>query len=682
MEAEKKNKGRNALRRLQSVRQKITSRQIIIAGTASVVLVVLLFVAFNFTGKKEAKAATTMETMSSGSFIVNMGVVPQTYANGSKPYGLVYDLVKNYYVPVKWVIEPSKSKNGTDFTYNLVAYKGGPFIIPAEYITTSVAARIAYWQTLGVQGVYTTSSITVPVYMTITAYPNIMIDSLSGNQNIAVAYFNNAGIPSSAYSIGKPSGLNGCHDLWVNPHGDPRWSDYSYLYNFITVQHSYIWCQCHAASVMEGCYNYSPPGQQLNYLSTKGLKCWKGGGGFNCDNLITESHGSASTGPYTYNYAADPVMQFMNNMSGPTTGGSEQWYQPMSTGAWRSTTKRLVTTATGTSPNEGVLMAYGPGYGVSTNGYVMYTAGHDLGSGGATAADWVSAQRSFLNYVFLAGSAKSILFTSYSIPATFTGLQAHDVSVTVTSGTGPYTYHWTSTYPGYFLDSMAASTAFVPANGTSSGVLRCIVTDACNRVNFISQIFNVSASPLPITLTNFSAQAVNNAVMLRWITASESNNDYFVLERSSNGSEFTELTRVKGAGTTSITHYYSFNDNYPVSGVSYYRLKQTDFDGHSEVIPPVAVKFDNNPNAIRTILISPNPFNDEFTAQFNSNECKMVTVELITLRSKLMHSERIMLQAGTNTYAFKDGEKLESGVYVFRILQGNSLLGYAKAVKK
>ena len=126
-----------------------------------------------------------------------------------KPYGLVYELVKKYYVPVKWIISASKVRDGADFTYNLIQYKGGTFIIPAEYINATVAARIAYWQTQGVQGVYTISAISVPVYKTITSYPNIMIDSLSGNQNIAVTYFANAGIPSTAYSIGKPAALNG-----------------------------------------------------------------------------------------------------------------------------------------------------------------------------------------------------------------------------------------------------------------------------------------------------------------------------------------------------------------------------------------------------------------------------------------------------------------------------------------
>src|SRR5689334_12275789 len=70
------------------------------------------------------------ETLSTGSFIINMGATnPNTIANGLKPYGLIYDLLKNYNVPIKWVIGQGKLKDGADFTYNGTQYKGGTFII-------------------------------------------------------------------------------------------------------------------------------------------------------------------------------------------------------------------------------------------------------------------------------------------------------------------------------------------------------------------------------------------------------------------------------------------------------------------------------------------------------------------------------------------------------------------------
>lgn len=89
--------------------------------------------------------ATTNETFTTGSKIINMGVVPQTVGNALKPYGLVYALIKNNNVPVKWVINPSKTWQGVDFTHNGVTYKSGAFIIPKEYLTTAVNATISTW---------------------------------------------------------------------------------------------------------------------------------------------------------------------------------------------------------------------------------------------------------------------------------------------------------------------------------------------------------------------------------------------------------------------------------------------------------------------------------------------------------------------------------------------------------
>lgn len=89
-----------------------------------------------------------------------------------------------------------------------------------------------------------------------------------------------------------------------------------------------------------------------------------------------------------------------------------------------------------------------------------------------------------------------------------------------------------------------------------------------------------SAWALPIELVYFSAELGNNAsVQLDWATASEVNNSYFEVERSTNGKEFTSINNQSGAGNSSSLRNYSFTDEAPLSGVSYYRLKQVDFDG-------------------------------------------------------------------------------------------------------
>ncbi len=89
-------------------------------------------------------------------------------------------------------------------------------------------------------------------------------------------------------------------------------------------------------------------------------------------------------------------------------------------------------------------------------------------------------------------------------------------------------------------------------------------------------------SPLPVELISFEANPVNEKVILNWSTASELNNDFFTVERSVDLENFEEVVRVDGNGTTSQLTRYVAVDDKPYGGVSYYRLKQTDFDGKFE----------------------------------------------------------------------------------------------------
>ena len=87
------------------------------------------------------------------------------------------------------------------------------------------------------------------------------------------------------------------------------------------------------------------------------------------------------------------------------------------------------------------------------------------------------------------------------------------------------------------------------------------------------------AAALPIDLISFSAELNGNQVDLEWVTGSEINNDYFTIEKSRDGIDFEEVNRIEGAGNSSHTLTYTDVDYDVWQGVSYYRLKQTDFDG-------------------------------------------------------------------------------------------------------
>ena len=85
---------------------------------------------------------------------------------------------------------------------------------------------------------------------------------------------------------------------------------------------------------------------------------------------------------------------------------------------------------------------------------------------------------------------------------------------------------------------------------------------------------------LPVKLIDFKLSQANGQVQVSWSTSSESNSDYFIVERSSDAQVFTEAGRVKAAGNSSIPKSYAYTDLNPVDGMNYYRLKQVDIDGN------------------------------------------------------------------------------------------------------
>lgn len=96
-----------------------------------------------------------------------------------------------------------------------------------------------------------------------------------------------------------------------------------------------------------------------------------------------------------------------------------------------------------------------------------------------------------------------------------------------------------------------------------------------------NQTVNCTNAGLPIELLSFNAKATKNQeVRLSWITLTEINNDFFTLERSTNGLGWDEIQRVKGAGNSKEVLHYNYTDKHPLAGISYYRLKQTDFNGN------------------------------------------------------------------------------------------------------
>jgi hypothetical protein len=132
-------------------------------------------------------------------------------------------------------------------------------------------------------------------------------------------------------------------------------------------------------------------------------------------------------------------------------------------------------------------------------------------------------------------------------------------------------------------DALSDVRTKVASNATSIAMQFTAVA-AGNTTNAIWAVF-VAYNPsttLPVELTQFSGRAVESVNQLDWTTASEINCDYFNVEASKDGESFITGGSVQGAGNSTVTNNYSFTDENPFPGTTYYRLKQMDFDGQYE----------------------------------------------------------------------------------------------------
>ncbi|HYV91440.1 MAG TPA: kelch repeat-containing protein [Chitinophagales bacterium] len=176
---------------------------------------------------------------------------------------------------------------------------------------------------------------------------------------------------------------------------------------------------------------------------------------------------------------------------------------------------------------------------------------------------------------------------------------------------------------------------------------------------------NLTCTLLPISLTFFDAHAdkKNNTILCEWATESEINNNYFTIEKSRDGIDWEEVMKVSAAGNSASTRNYSEIDAHPYNGTSYYRLKQTDYDGaftYSEV-RVVEVASDEN-----DVLIFPNPATVKLTIRFAaaSGLQQVAMINCLGQRENLpsySEDDKIIL----------DISDLNTGAYFLQLKNGN-----------
>jgi hypothetical protein len=247
-----------------------------------------------------------------------------------------------------------------------------------------------------------------------------------------------------------------------------------------------------------------------------------------------------------------------------------------------------------------------------------------------------------------------------------------------TEGLGATPYPWKGIYfqnnpmqltaiakPGFHFvqwersGSMVSTNSVLPVTGT--------VTSLTYRAVF-------AAGALPVVLKSFDAKKQDNKVVINWETTSETNNDYFVVERSENARTWTPLATVKGSATTLALQQYKTTDEQPLPGINYYRLKQVDFDQTTTYSRMASVDM----GEFKITGLWPNPVSDilniKLDQSFEQGEYEITDVngKVIRKRQKL----------STFNPARIPVESLPVGIYILKIKTRDGASQSGKFVKE
>jgi len=245
---------------------------------------------------------------------------------------------------------------------------------------------------------------------------------------------------------------------------------------------------------------------------------------------------------------------------------------------------------------------------------------------------------------------------------------------TITANANPTTGTYNTTlYPLNATNTagMAGWTVIKAATAAGPWILdgTCVASTATqvmrNGMNGFSAFAAAqSLVPLPIELLSFSGKNEGKRNLLEWSTATEINNDFFTLEHSEDGINFTEFATIDGAGNSQSVINYSTYDNSPYNGTTYYRLKQTDFNGdfsHSTIIA-----IENKLNTVTLDNIHPNPTSNDIYFDFYTPINGEIQIQVLDYTGRVVVNEFINLTEGKTTLSSKMSA-LAKGVYSLRV---------------
>lgn len=210
--------------------------------------------------------------------------------------------------------------------------------------------------------------------------------------------------------------------------------------------------------------------------------------------------------------------------------------------------------------------------------------------------------------------------------------------------------------------------AYVPQGTVNTAANTVSAVPAAPADFFRSWVLVDNLSPLPIQLVSAAAACQEQEMVIAWTTASETNNDFFTIERSINGTDFIAIGTVNGAGNSSSMLSYSITDHNAPEGTIYYRISQTDFNGSSVTFPLIIA------NGCAENLTGVNAFNNQqgslvidiSTAAAAQYDALLFDAVGQIICKKILHAEK-----GSSQFRI-DISHINAGVYFISLQDHNS----------
>ncbi|HLP13052.1 MAG TPA: T9SS type A sorting domain-containing protein [Flavobacteriales bacterium] len=267
----------------------------------------------------------------------------------------------------------------------------------------------------------------------------------------------------------------------------------------------------------------------------------------------------------------------------------------------------------------------------------------------------------------------------YNLPFLNNGkwnINAYNAGMTQITGTGVYNCTLWPLAGSYTNHTSAVEWTVAKDPGTGWGIV-----GTCNLASVVNQVirdgmtgfsgFGVeqSTTTLPVELISFEGEKSNQDHLLKWVTASEINNAWFIIEHSVNGHDFSEIHKTEGKAMSNVITDYHFLFKYPVVGLNYYRLRQVNTNGTYSFSNIVVL--DNTEDLILLENLFPNPTNGDIQFDLTTNEDQDFSIDVYDISGKIVLQKKYSQEEGKKTVVLETSQ-LSRGVYTLQVCGQNT----------